>query len=138
MAVAATRFVWQAVLLYYRLLSDAFSMSATNPRNQRYMRLFAYLPLAFHPAAKDVLLLCYGCGVTADAFTRKSTVERIDVVDISKEVFALADFYSGINYSNPLREPKRNRMRHDSRLHDWILEIAHRDAPRLGRERGTE
>src|SRR5262249_14243095 len=31
---------------YYRLLSDAFSMSATNPRNQRYMRLFAYLPLA--------------------------------------------------------------------------------------------
>ena len=41
---------------YYRLLSDAFSMSATNPRNQRYMRLFAYLPLAFHPAAKDVLL----------------------------------------------------------------------------------
>jgi len=26
--------------------------------------------------------------------------DRIDVVDISKEVFALADFYSGINYSN--------------------------------------
>jgi hypothetical protein len=44
---------------YYRLLSDAFSMSATNPRNQRYMRLFAYLPLAFNPAAKDELLLCY-------------------------------------------------------------------------------
>jgi spermidine synthase len=93
---------------YYRLLSDAFSMSATNPRNQRYMRLFAYLPLALNPAAKDVLLLCYGCGVTADAFTRKSTVERIDVVDISKDVFVLADFYSGINYSNPL---------HDSRVH---------------------
>ena len=48
---------------YYRLLSDAFSMSATNPRNQRYMRLFAYLPLAFCPGAKDVLLICYGCGV---------------------------------------------------------------------------
>jgi spermidine synthase len=93
---------------YYRLLTDAFSMSATSPRNQRYMRLFAYLPLAFHPGAKDVLLLCYGCGVTADAFTRKSNLERIDVADISKEVFALADFYSGINYSNPL---------HDSRVH---------------------
>ena len=34
------------------------------------------------------------------------TVERIDIVDISKEVFALADFYSGINYSNPLRDPR--------------------------------
>ncbi len=101
---------------YYRLLSDAFSMSATNPRNQRYMRLFAYLPLAFHPAAKDVLLLCYGCGVTADAFTRKSTVERIDVVDISKEVFALADSYSGINYSNPLRDPRVHAIVQDGRF----------------------
>jgi spermidine synthase len=101
---------------YYRLLSDAFSMSATNPRNQRYMRLFAYLPLAFNPAAKNVLLLCYGCGVTADAFTRKSTVERIDVVDISKEVFALADSYSGINYSNPLRDPRVHAVVQDGRF----------------------
>jgi spermidine synthase len=101
---------------YYRLLSDAFSMSATNPRNQRYMRLFAYLPLAFNPAAKDVLLLCYGCGVTVDAFTRKSSVERIDVVDISKEVFALADFYSGTNYSNPLRDSRVHAIVQDGRF----------------------
>ena len=101
---------------YYRLLSDAFSMSATNPRNQRYMRLFAYLPLAFHPAAKDVLLLCYGCGVTADAFTRKSSLERIDIVDISKEVFSLADDYAGINYSNPLRDPRVHAIIQDGRF----------------------
>src|SRR5512132_2524566 len=101
---------------YYRLLSNAFSMSATNPRGQRYMRLFAYLPLAFHPAAKDVLLLCYGCGVTADAFTQKSGVELIDVVDVSKEVFALADFYSGINYSNPLRDPRVHAVVQDGRF----------------------
>jgi Spermidine synthase len=79
---------------YYRLLSDSFSMSATSPRNQRYMRLFAYLPLALNPGARDVLLICYGCGVTADAFTRKSSVERVDIVDISKEVFSLADSYA--------------------------------------------
>jgi spermidine synthase len=101
---------------YYRLLSDAFSMSATNPRNQRYMRLFAYLPLAFHPAAKDVLLLCYGCGVTADAFTRKSSIERIDIVDTSKEVLGLADFYSGINYSNPLHDPRVHPVVQDGRF----------------------
>ena len=34
---------------YYRLLADGFSMSATNPRIQRYMRLFAYLPLTLRP-----------------------------------------------------------------------------------------
>ncbi len=101
---------------YYRLLTNAFSMSATTPRSQRYMRLFAYLPLAFLPGAKDVLLLCYGCGVTADAFTGKSSLERIDVVDISKDVFNFADLYSGINYSNPLRDPRVHAIVQDGRF----------------------
>jgi len=101
---------------YYRLVSNAFSMSATNPYGQRYMRLFAYLPLAFRPESEDVLLICYGCGVTADAFLRSSHVKRIDVVDISKEVFALADFYSSTNYSNPLRDPRLHPVVQDGRF----------------------
>ena len=101
---------------YYRLLTDAFSMSATNPRCQRYMRLFAYLPLAFRPESEDVLLLCYGCGVTADALLHGPNVKRMDVVDISKEVFHLADFYTGINYSNPLRDPRVHAVVQDGRF----------------------
>jgi spermidine synthase len=101
---------------YYRLLSDSFSMSATSPRNQRYMRLFAYLPLALHPGTKEVLLICYGCGVTADAFTRRSGLERIDIADISREVFSLADDYAGINYSNPLRDPRVHAFVQDGRF----------------------
>jgi spermidine synthase len=101
---------------YYRLLTNAFSMSATNPRNQRYMRLFAYLPLALHPEAEDVLLICYGCGVTADALLQGPNVKRMDVVDISKEVFRLADFYDGINYSNPLRDPRVRAVVQDGRF----------------------
>ena len=101
---------------YYRLLTNAFSMSATSPRNQRYMRLFAYLPLAFRPESEDVLLLCYGCGVTADALLHGPNVKRMDAVDISREVFALADFYSGINYSNPLRDPRAHAVVQDGRF----------------------
>jgi spermidine synthase len=101
---------------YYRLLTNAFSMSATNPYSQRYMRLFAYLPLAFRQESEDVLLISYGCGVTADAFLHGSHVKRMDVVDISKEVFALADFYSGINYSNPLRDPRTHAVVQDGRF----------------------
>jgi predicted membrane-bound spermidine synthase len=101
---------------YYRLLTNAFSMSATNPRSQRYMRLFAYLPLAFHPESQDVLLICYGCGVTADALLHGPNVRRMDVVDISKDVFALADFYTGINYSNPLRDPRVRAIVQDGRF----------------------
>ena len=101
---------------YYRLLCNAFSMSATNPPGQRYMRLFAYLPLAFRPESEDVLLLCYGCGVTADALLHGSNVRRMDVVDISKEVFRLADFYSGIDYANPLRDPRATTFIQDGRF----------------------
>ena len=101
---------------YYRLLTNAFSMSATNPHSQRYMRLFGYIPLAFRPESTDVLLICYGCGVTADAFVRESHLKRIDVVDISKEVFDLADFYSDINYSNPLRDPRVTAFVQDGRF----------------------
>ncbi len=101
---------------YYRLLCNAFSMSATNPVGQRYMRLFAYLPLAFRPESEDVLLLCYGCGVTADALLHGPNVRRMDVVDISKEVFRLADFYSGIHYTNPLHDPRANAFIQDGRF----------------------
>src|SRR5213083_781885 len=101
---------------HYQLLTSAFSMSGTSPQSQRYMRMFAYLPLAFRPESEDVLLICYGCGVTADAFTHKSSLKRIDVVDISREVFALADFYSDINYSNPLRDPRVHAVVQDGRF----------------------
>jgi spermidine synthase len=101
---------------YYRLMTNGFSMSATNPRSQRYMRLFAYLPLAFRPESEDVLLLCYGCGVTADALLHGPSVKRLDAVDISKEVFALADFYTGINYSNPLLDPRVHAVVQDGRF----------------------
>jgi spermidine synthase len=101
---------------YYRLLTNGFSMSATRPRSQRYMRLFAYLPLALRPQSEDVLLICYGCGVTADAFLHGAQVKRMDVVDISREVLGLADFYSGIEYSSPLRDPRVHSAIQDGRF----------------------
>lgn len=101
---------------YYQLLTSGFSMSGTSPQSQRYMRLFAYLPLAFRPESRDVLLICYGCGVTADAFVRQSSLKQIDIVDISKEVFALADLYSGVNNSNPLHDPRVHAVVQDGRF----------------------
>jgi spermidine synthase len=101
---------------YYRLVTNAYSMSGTHPRSQRYMRLFAYLPLALRPESEDVLLIGYGVGVTADAFTRDAHLKRLDIVDISKEVFDLASFYSGPGYSNPLRDPRVTTFVQDGRF----------------------
>jgi len=91
-------------------------MSATNPPNQRYMRLFAYLPLILHPQPQDALLIAFGCGVTADALTHDVDLERIDIVDISKEAFDLADDYRGAGYSNSLRDPRVTGIVQDGRF----------------------
>jgi hypothetical protein len=40
----------------------------------------------------------------------------MDVVDISKEVLDLADLYSNINYSNPLRDPRAHAVVQDGRF----------------------
>jgi len=101
---------------YYRLVTNSYSMSATQPRSQRYMRLFAYLPLALRPQSEDALLICYGVGVTADAFVRDRRLKHLDVVDISKDVFDLADSYSGVGYSNPLRDPRVTTFVQDGRF----------------------
>jgi predicted membrane-bound spermidine synthase len=101
---------------YYRLVTDSYSMSGTLPRSQRYMRLFAYLPLALRPESENALLVGYGVGVTADAFTRDGRLKHLDVVDISKEVFDLADLYGGPGYANPLRDPRVTTSVQDGRF----------------------
>jgi len=101
---------------YYRLVTNAYSMSATQPRSQCYMRLFAYLPLAIRPESEDALLICYGVGVTADALVRDSHLQHIDAVDISKEVFNLADSYSAPGFRDPLSDPRVTRFVQDGRF----------------------
>ena len=101
---------------YYRLVTNSYSMSGTLPRSQRYMRLFAYLPLALRPESENALLVGYGVGVTADAFTRDRRLKHLDIVDISKEVFDLADLYTGPGYANPLRDPRVTVFVQDGRF----------------------
>jgi hypothetical protein len=101
---------------FYRLVTNGFSMSATNPVNQRYMRSFAYLPVALDPNARDALLIAYGCGVTADALTHDRDLQRIDIVDISKEVFILSGSYTDAGYSNPLRDSRVTAILQDGRF----------------------
>lgn len=99
---------------YHRLIANAFTMSDTRWQNQRYMRMFAYIPLALRPDSKDALLICYGCGVTADALCHAAGLRHIDVVDISKEVLSLAGDYS--TYPNPLQDARVRTFVQDGRF----------------------
>jgi len=101
---------------YYRLITNSYSMSGTHPRSQRYMRLFAYLPLALRPESENALLIGYGVGVTAGALTRDSHLKHLDIVDISNEILSLADSYSARGSTNPLRDPRVATFVQDGRF----------------------
>lgn len=101
---------------YYRLMTDGFSMSATNPPSQRYMRLFAYLPLTLHPKPENALLIAFGCGVTANALMQDVDLKNIHVVDIAKEAFALSADYRDAGYTNALRDPRVTAIIQDGRF----------------------
>ena len=86
---------------YYRLCTDSFWMSGTSVRGRRYMKMFVYWPIAVHPAPRRALLISYGVGMTASALTDTRELERIDVVDTSREILEM----SGIVFADPTRNP---------------------------------
>jgi spermidine synthase len=89
---------------YYRLVTNNHSMAATDPRNRRYMRLFAHLPSILHPAPESAVLLGLGLGVTATALTEDARLRSIEIVDISPDVPAMLPVVYPDPETNPLRD----------------------------------
>jgi len=100
---------------YYRLVTNAHSMSGSMLSGQRYMRLFVHLPVAFVAAPKRALLISYGVGTTAQSLTEVPSIESIDVVDISRdnvELSRLRDFGA----RHPLDDPRLHVHIEDGRF----------------------
>ncbi|MEE2663625.1 MAG: fused MFS/spermidine synthase [Myxococcota bacterium] len=101
-----TRVRWRGEPRYHRLITDGYTMAAQTLAANRYMRLFAYLPAAFHPRLESALLISFGVGNTAIALAELDELERIDIVDISPEILSLAGLIHSEPGSNPLDDPR--------------------------------
>jgi predicted membrane-bound spermidine synthase len=91
---------------YHRLITNGFSMTASTPRAQRYMKLYVYWPVALHPDPKHALLISFGVGMTAKALTDTAGLETIDVVDISKEILEQSVIVHPDPAEHPLQDPR--------------------------------
>jgi spermidine synthase len=97
---------WLGKPVYDRLVTNGFSMSGTAVPAMRYMRYFAYWPMLVHAAPlRRALVICYGVGVTAGAVTDISSLEAIDVVEISQDVVDMSDVIYA-NGRHPLHDPR--------------------------------
>ncbi|MDJ0789081.1 MAG: spermidine synthase, partial [Myxococcota bacterium] len=92
--------------LDHRLLTNSYSMSATTLASHRYMKLFVYLPVAIHPEPRRALLISYGVGGTAKALTDWPEFERIDVVDVSRDILEMNRIAYPEPGSLPLDDPR--------------------------------
>jgi predicted membrane-bound spermidine synthase len=91
---------------FFRLATNGFSMTSSNFASERYMKLFVYLPEILHRNLRDVLLISYGVGNTADAITRLDSVQHVDVVDISPDVIELSRLVDVAREASPLDDPR--------------------------------
>ena len=101
---------------YHRLVTNSNSMSTTHVFTQRYMKLFAYLPAAFHPRIESALVICFGVGSTASAVADLPDVRAIDVVDVSRDILEMSDIAFPDGRRHPLRDSRVKARVEDGRF----------------------
>jgi spermidine synthase len=115
--LAATREGTSETVLYLRedylgqprsfsMATNSYSMSGTPVQARRYMKLYVYLPDMLHGELRDALLISYGVGSTARALTDTQSLERIDVVDISREILEMSAIVYPDPADHPLHDPR--------------------------------
>jgi spermidine synthase len=98
------------------LVTNGHPMSSTELFSQRYMRAMAHIPLLAHEDPRRVLVLCYGVGNTAHAAALHPSVERIEVVDLSRHVLEHSRYFEAFN-RGVLRDPRTAVYINDGRHH---------------------
>ena len=106
------------------MLTNSFSMSTTGYGVRRYQKLYAYWPIAVHPDLKRALVIGYGVGNTAKALTDSPGIESIDLVDLSRDILAMAPIVFPDPREQPLRDPRMRIHVEDGR---YFLQTTDRD-----------
>lgn len=99
-----------------RLYTNGHSMSSTHLMSQRYMRLFSHLPLLQMDDPRRVVVICFGVGNTLHAASLHPSVERLEAVDLSRNVIRHARFFSETN-GDILHDPRTAVFINDGRQH---------------------
>ncbi|MEM7411795.1 MAG: fused MFS/spermidine synthase [Myxococcota bacterium] len=100
---------------WLELVTNGYNMSATTVAAQRYMRAFSHLP-ALVGDVRTAMVMCFGVGNTTHALLLHEGVERVDVVDLSRDVLEHARYFAPVN-GEPLADPRVRVHVNDARHH---------------------
>lgn len=89
--------------------------ASTEPYDMRLQRMLGHVPALFHPRPKSVLVVGFGAGVTAGAFTLYPEVRRIVICEMEPLVPRIANiFFRQENY-NVFNNPRTSMIYDDAR-----------------------
>ena len=98
------------------LLTNGHAMSSTARLDQRYMRALAHIPLLSIDQPERVLVIGFGVGNTTHAATLHSSVTRVEVADLSRNILEHASYFADANHG-VLGSPKVSVFVNDGRQH---------------------
>jgi spermidine synthase len=98
------------------LILNGVNMSANHMDSRKYMTLLSYIPLLLNENPKDVLVICFGTGLTSGAAGVYPGIHSVDAVDISPGVFQSGGIFNDTNY-NATNNPKVHKIVQDGRNH---------------------
>ena len=98
------------------LILNGINMSANHSNSRKYMTLLSYIPLLLNENPKDVLVICFGTGLTSGAAGGYPGIDSVDAVDISPGVFSAGQLFSDTNY-DAVNNPKIHKIVQDGRNH---------------------
>ncbi|ATB33421.1 fused MFS/spermidine synthase [Melittangium boletus] len=98
------------------LYTNGHSMAGNEPTAQRYMRAMAHVPLLQQESPRRVGIICFGAGNTVHAASLHPSVEKLDVMDLSRNVLSHADYFAATN-GHVLKDPRVTVHVNDGRQH---------------------
>jgi spermidine synthase len=96
-------------------MANSGKVDASTRGDMKTQTLSAHFPMLFHPGAKTVMVVGLASGITAGEVLYYP-VERLDVVEINKQVIAASDYFIPWN-NDVLKDPRTNLIVQDGRAH---------------------
>ncbi len=100
--------------VYYSMVNSG-KPDASSRLDMKTETLLAHFPMLFHPNPKKVMVVGLASGITAGEVLYYP-IERLDVIDINKQVVAGSEFFRPWNNS-VLSNPRTNLIIQDGRAH---------------------
>lgn len=91
-------------------------LAGSGAPQRRHLTLLSFLPLVFHPSAREILVLGLGTGISSGQILMNTSLKRVSVIEPEPAMIRAAQWFRFVN-QEPLRDPRLRFIQEDPRVH---------------------